>query len=308
MRTAHRRGYRRTARTCITVSLLVALVCAAGRASEDNADEAAFRTWHSRKGTELRARLLTDSGGAVTLVTEDGGKAVISRADLSEDDRDYLQRARRKVFEERLGQRKPAPRTAKTSAARGVTADYLTDMERAVIDEMNLARTEPETYAKFLKRYRVQHRGGNVFEINGARYVTKEGLPAVDEAIEVLLETQPIGPLRPGQGLSKAAADHARDQGPKGLTGHDGSDGSTTDQRVSRHGKWTGSVGENISYGHGDARQIVMQLIIDDGVPGRGHRTNIFSRKFNMAGVSIGPHKVYGTCCVIDYAGGFIGR
>lgn len=49
--------------------------------------------------------------------------------------------------------------------------------------------------------------------------------------------------------LSKACADHINDLGPKGLTGHTGSDGSSVDQRIERYGEWGGKIGENISFG-----------------------------------------------------------
>ena len=48
-----------------------------------------------------------------------------------------------------------------------------------------------------------------------------------------------------------------------------------------------------------------LQLIVDDRVPSRGHRTNIFKKEFKVVGVNIGSHKRYGSLCVMDYAGGF---
>jgi uncharacterized protein YkwD len=68
--------------------------------------------------------------------------------------------------------------------------------------------------------------------------------------------------------------------------------------------QWTGSIGENISYGPDDGLEVVLQLIIDDGVPDRGHRANIFSPDFRLAGVACGPHPTFRTVCVIDFAGG----
>ena len=66
--------------------------------------------------------------------------------------------------------------------------------------------------------------------------------------------------------------------------------------------RWNGVSGENISYGPSQARQVVMGLIIDDGVDDRGHRVNIFKPDFRVAGVACGRHELYGTMCTIVYA------
>ena len=138
-----------------------------------------------------------------------------------------------------------------------------------------------------------------------ATVLTREGVEAVDEAIAFLMTIEPAPALSPSQGMSDAAADHVRDQGPEGKTGHGGSDGSRPAQRVARHGSWDIIVAENLSYGPDVARHVVMGLIIDDGVPDRGHRTTIFNGALNVIGVSCGPHLTFGTMCTMDYAGEF---
>lgn len=47
--------------------------------------------------------------------------------------------------------------------------------------------------------------------------------------------------------------------------------------------------GENIAYGMLSARAAIVQLIVDDGVPDRGHRTNIF-RHYTQVGIASGKY------------------
>jgi len=72
-----------------------------------------------------------------------------------------------------------------------------------------------------------------------------------------------------------------------------------------RFGKVKGAWGENIGYGDESARQVVMQLIIDDGVYDREHRNKIFTPGFSVVGVGYGVHSAFGTMCVINFAAAY---
>jgi len=48
--------------------------------------------------------------------------------------------------------------------------------------------------------------------------------------------------------------------------------------------------------------------MVDDGVPSRGHRNNIFKPEFNMVGIGCGPHKEFRCITVLDYAGGMTSK
>lgn len=186
------------------------------------------------------------------------------------------------------------------------TPAFLGKDELAVLAELNLARTKPREYVKFLEEYRKMFRDEKTV-VFGKHVMMKrqEGIKAVDEAIAFLKRAKPLKPLEASEGLTLAARDHAEDTGPKGIAGHDGSDGSKSGQRMNRYGKWLRACAENIAFGPKNARFTVIQLIVDDGVPKRGHRKNIFDPRFKTVGIAVGPHKTYAHMCVMDFAGGF---
>lgn len=185
-------------------------------------------------------------------------------------------------------------------------ASYLSAVEKAVVQEVNLARTNPQKYATFVEEVRRSYDGKRLIRSGEIPLVTQEGAKAADEAIRFLRKQKPLAALSASRGMSLAARDHVKDQGPRGDTGHEGSDDSQPWDRVSRYGTWETKTAENISYGHSKARDIVIALIIDDGVKNRGHRKNIFAPEFRVIGVAIGEHAKFGAMCVMTFAGGFV--
>ena len=175
-----------------------------------------------------------------------------------------------------------------------------------LLAETNLARTEPQRYAWYLRELRRQFTGKTYRMPGSASFVvTVEGVAALDEALRFLQRQAPLPALSWAPGLAEAAADLSRDEGQSGDTGHTGRQSGDMQQRIERHGTWTSRIAENIGYGPDTARLMVMQLIIDDGVPGRGHRKNIFNPSFRVAGAACGPHPVYRNMCVMEFAAGF---
>lgn len=201
-----------------------------------------------------------------------------------------------------------AQRARRVSTAPDVSRE-LRDLERGVLAELNRARENPRAYAAMLDSM-VGWYEGKLLRRPGAGIVfeTVEGAPAVREASSALRRMASMPAFEHADGLSRAARDHVRDQGPRGRMGHRGGDGSSTADRVERHGKWRFVLSENIAYGPLDARGMVVGLIVDDGVPDRGHRRNIFDPRVRVAGVSCGEHKVYERMCVVVHAGGFADR
>jgi uncharacterized protein YkwD len=156
----------------------------------------------------------------------------------------------------------------------------------AVLEEINLARVNPQRYAQLLSERAQETRIANS--------------RSVAEAVSFLQKAKPLPPLSLAEGLSLSAQMHVNEQGARGSIGH-----GNPWSRIAAQGHYIGRAGENISYGYSDARSIVAQLIIDQGVPGRGHRKNIFNSGYAVAGVACGRHVRFGSMCVIDFAGGF---
>ena len=165
---------------------------------------------------------------------------------------------------------------------------HASELATQILAEMNLARTQPQHYAQIVE---AQFRAG--------------GSSAVREAVRFLQKASPLRPLACSPGLNASAWSHVADAGPRGAMGHSGSGGSSPFTRMARQGRWIGRAGENLYYGPQDARGIVIALIVDEGVLGRGHRKNIFSPAFAVAGVAHGAHARYGAMCVMNFATGF---
>ncbi|MFQ6024530.1 MAG: CAP domain-containing protein [Acidiferrobacterales bacterium] len=188
------------------------------------------------------------------------------------------------------------------------TLDYVSALENEIVREVNLARSNPEQYASFLEEWKEYYKGTRIERSGQPTILTEEGIVAVEEAIHFLRSVRSTPPLSLSVGMSLGAKDHVKELGPAGAIGHKGLYGSWPTDRVNRYGRWREAMGENIQYGRDKAREVVTALIIDDGVPSRAHRHNIFDPAFRVIGVGCGPHATYKTMCVITFAGGYMDK
>lgn len=185
------------------------------------------------------------------------------------------------------------------AAVKGVS--YLNARECDVIVEYNKCRTNPKRYVEEVLQPFYDNLGSDgSYIINNQTYRLKEGRKVVNEAISFLKDVTPLPMLYPQQYLHKAAIIHCKDTGRKGLVGHEGTDGSSPTDRGKMFNRDCAGVAESISYGYRDAEQIMIQLLVDDDVPSRGHRKGVFLPYINTIGVAIRKHKHYKHMCVID--------
>jgi uncharacterized protein YkwD len=181
----------------------------------------------------------------------------------------------------------------------GAPASAETAFEQQVLVALNAARTDPAGLTRDLRDYRTSFDGRLVhFPGRAAAMITHEGVKAVDEAIAFLDRQPPLAPVETSALLTASARDLAADQAHGGV-GHQASDGTWPNDRLRRHGGG-GTISEVVSYGAVDARDVVRQLIVDDGERERGHRHILYAPDLRFAGVACGPHPQYRTMRVID--------
>lgn len=185
-------------------------------------------------------------------------------------------------------------------------AAYMNLLEQQVILELNKVRSNPKRYAEeYLEDLRTAY-SGKLYTYPGQDPVkSQEGVHPLEECIQVLQKTAPMSIMNPAEGLYKAASDLVADQQKHGGIGHIARNGSTPQRRMEKYGTWDICSAEDITYGSFEARQIVIALLIDDGVPERSHRKNILNPCFRFAGVANGKHPSYLSMCTIDYAGDY---
>lgn len=170
-----------------------------------------------------------------------------------------------------------------------------------IVAELNAARCDPAAYARKVRALRALFRGDRIERPGEIALLTQEGPAAVDEAAAFLEAQTPLAALRANPLLARAAAGHAGEQARTGAVAHTGADGSGPSDRMRRYGPWSATA-EAIAYGPRRAEDAILQLIIDDGVPDRGHRRILFNPAYTLVGAACAPHPVWREVCVLDFA------
>lgn len=190
--------------------------------------------------------------------------------------------------------------------------------ERQLVAALSEVRADPHGLAARLEKRREHYKGKDYYppERGGKVAVaTKEGTAAVDEAVAFLKALAPsTGLAEPDddialRALRLACDDHLNDRGTLGQIGHEGSDGSHSQERIMRYGSWSGACGECLWFGRqgASASSMVEDLVVDDGVKSRGHRLCIYDERYTLAAARVGAHKTFGAMAVIEFVMAFEG-
>jgi len=181
------------------------------------------------------------------------------------------------------------PRGERTEAAQPVKPVSREDLQQAgpsasVIDEINALRANPRVYVE------------NLHDQLETRLRTQ---PLLD-AFTAVAEMPPAPALRLDPRLGQAAWAQAQQLGLTGLMTHTGAGGSTPGGRIRDAGVISTLTAEELAFGQSTAQDVVLQLILDSGVPGAPHRRDLLNPVFTMGGAACGPHKGQRFVCVID--------
>ncbi|MCU0375278.1 MAG: hypothetical protein MUF24_08225 [Chitinophagaceae bacterium] len=179
------------------------------------------------------------------------------------------------------GQEWSNPKYAACHTAAGVK--YMTAAEKEVIFIINLMRQYPQQFLNLVVKnwpdtsYRTYWKGNTYY----ASLLTD------------LQKMKPAPLLLPDSVLWVSAGCHAQSSGLTGYTGH---------QRQTPECKSKERfLGECCDYGSSKPLDIVMSLLIDEGVESLGHRKLLMDNNYTGAAAAIRPHKKYGTNAVINF-------
>jgi uncharacterized protein YkwD len=176
------------------------------------------------------------------------------------------------------------------------------EAEKQVLPLLQQLRTDPTSFVPHLEA-RLATFEGNYYMNHGKKIRSREGAPAVQEAIDWLKKQAPLAAWDETKiPLFTAAKDHCVDLCTNSHHGHKGTDGSTIAKRVERHGKWKGGVTENVALQQPTPLDIVIHWIVDDGAKKRIQRQNLMNPKYKCIGIACGVHKKYKSCCVMVLA------
>jgi uncharacterized protein YkwD len=177
--------------------------------------------------------------------------------------------------------------------------------EQSILNEMNAVRANPKSYVPYVEEYKKRFKGNVVYFPNGAMIRTNEGITAVDEAIDFLKTASPVAPLKFVTGLAKTSNLQLSNLLDDPSLGHMSKDGTQLPQRLEKFGSVGSIYAENITYDAPTPLEIILAMIVDDGVKSRGHRKNLFGSDFRQVGIAYGKSKNTQNISVTVFADSF---
>lgn len=139
----------------------------------------------------------------------------------------------------------------------------LTSREQEMINEINLLRTNPARYCTYVEEYLQKHDAD------------EEVKQAAKELVGILKKLKSLNPLTINPVMYNDARQHGLLMAKKNVFEHSSL-----------------PYAENLSLGYKDIRDAIVDLLIDEGIPDRGHRKNLLSEKIKHVAIYELPGKI----------------
>ena len=159
----------------------------------------------------------------------------------------------------------------------------MNNREKEVIYILNVVRAYPQLFASSVLLI-YPERSENEQLLNDTFYYRS--------LLNTLLNLSPGSLLLPNKNCYASAQCHSRQSGITGYVGHERKKSDCIKKQYYN--------AECCDYGHDDALDIVLSLLIDEGVPSLGHRSACLG-DYEKLGVSIQMHKEWKYNAVLDF-------
>lgn len=143
------------------------------------------------------------------------------------------------------------------------TVVTLSSRELEMVNEINILRTDPEKYYAYIQLY-LQ-----------TKKISKEETAAAKEVLAILKKTKPLNALTVNMKMYSDAKQF-------------GSEIVGADELIHSSLPYF----ENLSLGFRDIKDAIVDLLIDDGIPDRGHRKNLLNPTVKQVAVVELPGKI----------------
>ncbi len=156
--------------------------------------------------------------------------------------------------------------TTRITAPAAGSNTSMSSEELSMVNEINLMRSNPAGYVRYVEAYVADQKANDGFPIDDN---------AVNELVRELRASPALSTLQPLGCIYTAAQKHGQDLKTMGRTDHQGSDGKWPWDRVLDACSDLTDGNENLVGGPESVRESVMILLIDNGIPARGHRKTL---------------------------------
>ena len=148
--------------------------------------------------------------------------------------------------------------------------------------ELNNLRKNPKSYIPLIEAEMKLLKKNNILKKNDSnlQIQTIEGKDAYLDAIKFLEHQQPVPPLNEESRLSSAAMDLVKDLGERGIVSHQDQYGQFVSERIEKYCEWDYSASEVIEVSSKNPQDILISLLVDDGLRNRPDRNTLFNRFF----------------------------